>query len=71
MSVIYVVLPVALLIAAAAVAAFVWAVRTGQLDDMETPAMRMLHDDVAAGSSAAGSSASDPADGDANGKRRA
>ena len=45
MSVLFVVFPVAILIAAAAVAAFIWAVRGGQMDDLETPAMRMLHDD--------------------------
>ncbi|CAN5138619.1 hypothetical protein BH09GEM1_BH09GEM1_19450 [soil metagenome] len=45
MSVIYVVLPIALVIVGLAVAAFVWSVRTGQLDDLETPAVRMLHDD--------------------------
>ncbi|MHC5114397.1 MAG: cbb3-type cytochrome oxidase assembly protein CcoS [Planctomycetota bacterium] len=45
MSVIYIVFPIALIIAAAAVAAFLWAVKSGQMDDMDTPAMRMLHDD--------------------------
>ena len=45
MSVIYVLLPVAVLLAIAAVAAFVWAVRRGQFDDLDTPAVRMLHDD--------------------------
>lgn len=45
MSVIYVVLPLAILIAAAAVVAFAWAARKGQFDDLETPAHRMLIDD--------------------------
>jgi cbb3-type cytochrome oxidase maturation protein len=45
MSVIYVLLPLAVLLAAAAVAAFVWAVRRGQFDDLDTPAVRILHDD--------------------------
>lgn len=45
MSVIYVLLPVALLFAAAAVATYVWATRTGQFDDLETPPLRILHDD--------------------------
>lgn len=45
MSILIVALPVALLVAAAAVAAFVWAARSGQYDDLETPAVRMLHDD--------------------------
>ncbi len=45
MSVIFVVLPLALVLAGAALAAFIWAVRQGQLDDLDTPALRMLHDD--------------------------
>jgi len=45
MSVLYIVVPVALLIVAVAVGAFVWAANRGQLDDLETPALRMLHDD--------------------------
>lgn len=45
MSVIYVILPIALVIAAAAVGAFIWAVRSGQYDDLDTPAMRVLFDD--------------------------
>lgn len=45
MSVLYIVLPLALLIAAAAVWAFVWMVRGGQLDDLESPRLRILHDD--------------------------
>ena len=46
MSMIFVVLPLALVIAGCAVAAFIWAVRQGQLDDLDTPPWRMLHDDV-------------------------
>jgi cbb3-type cytochrome oxidase maturation protein len=45
MQIIFLVLPLALLIALIAVIAFIWAVRTGQMDDLETPAMRVLHDD--------------------------
>jgi cbb3-type cytochrome oxidase maturation protein len=47
MSIIYVVLPLALLLVLGAVLVFVWAARSGQFDDMETPALRMLHDDPA------------------------
>lgn len=47
MSVVYIALPIALLISIAFVVSFVWQVRTGQLDDLETPAMRMLFDDEA------------------------
>ncbi len=45
MSVIYVLLPAAAVLAVAGVAAFIWAVRRGQLDDLDTPAVRILHDD--------------------------
>lgn len=45
MSALYIVFPLALLIAAGAVVLFVWAVRSGQFDDTETPGMRILHDD--------------------------
>ncbi|MCA2983718.1 cbb3-type cytochrome oxidase assembly protein CcoS [Gemmatimonas sp.] len=45
MSVIFIVLPLAILIVGAAVGAFVWSARTGQMDDLETPAVRMLRDE--------------------------
>ncbi len=45
MSVIFIVLPLALLVVAIAVVAYVWSARAGQFDDLDTPAVRMLHDD--------------------------
>ena len=45
MSVLYVLLPAALLFAGAAVAVFVWAVRSGQFDDLVTPGLRILGED--------------------------
>ena len=45
METIFVLLPLALLIAAIAVGFFIWAARTGQFDDLDTPAVRMLFDD--------------------------
>jgi cbb3-type cytochrome oxidase maturation protein len=45
MSVIYLVLPLALLLVAAAIGAFVWAARRGQFDDLTTPGMRALHEE--------------------------
>ena len=45
MSILYIVLPLAVLIVASAVGAFAWAARTGQFDDLETPAHRILGDD--------------------------
>lgn len=45
MSVIYVLLPVAMVIAAIFVGLFVWSVRSGQMDDLDTPARRVALDD--------------------------
>ena len=45
MSVLYIVLPLALLVVGVAVGAFVWATRRGQFDDLDTPALRVLRDD--------------------------
>lgn len=41
----YIVLPLAILIAGTAVAAFIWTVRSGQLDDVDSPPRRVLFDD--------------------------
>lgn len=45
MSILYFLVPLALLLAGAGVWAFFWAVRSGQFDDVETPAIRILLDD--------------------------
>lgn len=45
METIFVLLPLALLIAGIALALFVWAARSGQFDDLDTPAVRILFDD--------------------------
>lgn len=45
METIFVLLPLALLIAAIAVGFFIWAAKSGQFDDLDTPAVRMLFDD--------------------------
>ena len=45
MGVMFLILPLALIFAAAALWAFITAVRTGQFDDLTTPAHRMLLDD--------------------------
>jgi len=45
MSVLYVVLPLALLLVLAAVLAYTWATRHGQFDDVETPAIRVALED--------------------------
>ncbi|MBA3699258.1 MAG: cbb3-type cytochrome oxidase assembly protein CcoS [Planctomycetes bacterium] len=36
-----------LLLFIGAVAALIWSIRSGQLDDLDTPAMRVLNDDAA------------------------
>lgn len=46
MSVIFVVLPLAVLFSVLAVAVFFWAVSHGQFDDLTTPAVRVLQDDA-------------------------
>jgi cbb3-type cytochrome oxidase maturation protein len=45
MSVVYVALPVAIGLMVLALWAFRAALRGGQFDDLQTPAVRMLHDD--------------------------
>ncbi len=45
MEIIYFLLPIALILAASFVAFFIWATKSGQYDDLETPAKRMLFDD--------------------------
>jgi len=45
MSILYFLIPLALLILGGAVWAFFWAVGSGQFDDLDTPAMRILMDD--------------------------
>ncbi len=45
MSIIYLVLPLALVLVLGGVLAYVWASQGGQFDDLETPAVRVLHDD--------------------------
>lgn len=45
MSVLYIVMPIAFLLAAVAVMAFIWAAREGQFDDLDTPSLRVVTDD--------------------------
>ena len=45
MTVLFVVVPVALVLVGAAIAAYAGAARRGQFDDLVTPALRVLHDD--------------------------
>ena len=45
MSVMFIVVPLAFILAGGAIVAFIWMVRGGQLDDLDTPPARMLFDD--------------------------
>jgi cbb3-type cytochrome oxidase maturation protein len=45
MSVLYLVVPLAVLLAGVFVGLFVWAARAGQFDDVDTPAQRAIFDD--------------------------
>jgi cbb3-type cytochrome oxidase maturation protein len=47
MSIILVLIPLSILFAVAFLAAFIWAVRSGQYEDTCTPSMRLLLDDPA------------------------
>jgi len=48
-SVMFILLPLALVFAAAALGVFIWAALSGQCDDVHTPAVRILYDDESAG----------------------
>ena len=45
MEVLFFLLPIAVAFASASLLAFRWALRQGQFDDLETPAIRILFDD--------------------------
>ncbi|MGD9257435.1 MAG: cbb3-type cytochrome oxidase assembly protein CcoS, partial [Gammaproteobacteria bacterium] len=45
MSIIYVLIPLGLILLGLAIWAFFWAAGSGQFDDLETPAWRILLDD--------------------------
>jgi cbb3-type cytochrome oxidase maturation protein len=48
MSAIYLLIPISLVVALAFLAAFIWAVRSGQYEDTCTPALRVLTEDAVA-----------------------
>lgn len=48
MTLLFIAIPVSLLVAAVAVAAFIWAARGDQYEDMDTPPVRMLLEDPVA-----------------------
>ena len=55
MEIIYFLIPLGLVLVALAVWAFMWAVRSGQFDDLEGPAHRILMDEDVPRKSIAGS----------------
>ena len=46
MTVLFVVLPLAVVLSGLAATAFLWATRAGQFDDLQTPAVRLLCDEL-------------------------
>ncbi|MDX1454391.1 MAG: cbb3-type cytochrome oxidase assembly protein CcoS [Gammaproteobacteria bacterium] len=49
MEIIFLLIPISTLLIVIAVLAFIWAVRSGQFDDMDSPAWRILLDDEGTG----------------------
>ena len=45
MTIIFVLIPISLLLLVVAIGAFFWATRSGQFDDLDSPAHRILLDD--------------------------
>lgn len=45
MDIVFVLLPLALLLAIAALGAFIWSVKNGQFDDVDTPPQKVLFDE--------------------------
>lgn len=45
MNILYLLIPIGIIFLGAAIGLFVWAIRSGQYDDMEGPAHRILMDD--------------------------
>ncbi len=46
MSILYLVVPLALVIVAVALGGYLWAVKSGQMDDLETPGIRVIRDEL-------------------------
>jgi cbb3-type cytochrome oxidase maturation protein len=45
MNILYLLIPISLIVVGIAIWAFIWALKSGQFDDMEGPAHRILMDD--------------------------
>jgi cbb3-type cytochrome oxidase maturation protein len=46
LEILYLLIPATLVLAGIALLLFVWAIQSGQFDDLETPAIRVLFDEV-------------------------
>ncbi len=46
MNILFLMIPIALLLGFIFVLGFIWAVNDGQMDDLDTPAIRILNDDL-------------------------
>jgi len=46
MTILFLILPITLVLSAGAALAFTWATRSGQFDDLDTPALRALDDET-------------------------
>ncbi len=55
MSVLFVLIPLAIAMVVAFVWAYAWSARSGQFDDLTTPAMRILHEEPAPPAARSGS----------------
>ncbi len=44
MSIVYILLPLSLLLALCGLAGYIWALKNGQFDDLDTPSRRILFD---------------------------
>jgi cbb3-type cytochrome oxidase maturation protein len=45
MTILYLVVPLALVIVSVGVLGYLWAVKNGQMDDLETPGIRVIRDE--------------------------
>ncbi|UWX03907.1 cbb3-type cytochrome oxidase assembly protein CcoS [Pseudoxanthomonas sp. NC8] len=60
MNILLLLIPISLVLLGIAIAAFVWAVKRGQFDDLDTPALDILEDDDRPAPPPAPSSPRDP-----------
>ena len=45
MSIVYLLLPASMILAVVAICGYLWASRSGQFDDLDTPPLRILNDE--------------------------